>query len=65
MPLIQTFVTKSKDGKWVINKTTITTIKPVQYFETILAHDGEEELDDTSLELKEDLEKAQKVLKEE
>jgi hypothetical protein len=62
MPLIQTNVSKSKDGKWIINKTTITTIKPIQYFETILANDGEEEIDGVSLELKEDFEKAQEVL---
>ncbi len=47
MPYIETQVSKSKDGKWIINKTTITSIKPVEYFETILKTDGSEEVYDT------------------
>ena len=27
----------SKDGKWFIHKTTITTIKPVNYIKAVLA----------------------------
>jgi len=37
MPLIETSIKKSKDGKYIINKTTITSIKPVAYFEAVLA----------------------------
>lgn len=35
-PIVESFVTKSQDGKWVIHKTTITDIKPVQYLEKVL-----------------------------
>ena len=36
MPIIESNVMKSEDGKWIIQKTTITSIKPVSYFEKIL-----------------------------
>ena len=29
MPIIESTVGKSEDGKWIIQKTTITSIKPV------------------------------------
>ncbi len=35
-PIIESFVTRSQDGKWVVHKTTITDIKPVSYFEKVL-----------------------------
>ena len=43
MPLIETTIRKSKDGSYLINKTTITSIKPVEYFQAVL--DSEEPLD--------------------
>ena len=36
MPIIETSVGKSDDGKWVIHKTTITSIKPIKYFKKVL-----------------------------
>ena len=36
MPIIESSVSKSDDGKWVIQKVIITTIKPVKYFEKML-----------------------------
>ncbi len=36
-PIIESFVSKSQDGKWVIHKTSITDIKPVSYFEKVLS----------------------------
>ncbi len=36
MPIIESHVNKSDDGKWVIQKVIITTIKPVKYFEKML-----------------------------
>ena len=36
MPIIESQVSKSDDGKWIINKVIITTIKPVKYFEKVL-----------------------------
>ncbi len=35
-PIIETSITKSEDGKWVIHKTTITDIKSRNYFEKVL-----------------------------
>lgn len=36
MPIIESKVRKSKDGKYLVHQTEITTIKPIQYYETIL-----------------------------
>lgn len=35
MPLIESRITLSKDGKYVIHKTTITDIKPMSYYEKV------------------------------
>lgn len=35
-PLIETQISKSKDGKWLIHRTVITDIKSVNYFERVL-----------------------------
>jgi len=35
-PIIESFVSKSQDGKWVVHKTTITDIKPMSYFDKVL-----------------------------
>ncbi len=35
-PIIETQISKSKDGRWVIHKTIITDIKPVAYFEQVV-----------------------------
>lgn len=44
MPTINTKISKSKDGKFLIHKTEIVTIKPTAYFEAIInsAEYGEE-----------------------
>ena len=42
MPVIETVVFKSKDGKYVVNKTTITDIKPVNYFQAVLDSEPKE-----------------------
>ncbi|MBI2138784.1 hypothetical protein HYU13_04295 [Candidatus Woesearchaeota archaeon] len=36
MPIVESFVTKSDDGKWVIHKTTITSIKSINYYKKML-----------------------------
>ena len=36
MPIVESTVGKSDDGKWVIHKTTITSIKPIKYYEKML-----------------------------
>ena len=35
-PILETQISKSEDGKWIIHKTIITDIKPVSYFEKVL-----------------------------
>lgn len=35
-PVVETSISKSKDGKWIIHRTIITDIKPVTYFEQVL-----------------------------
>lgn len=36
-PIIENTIMKSEDGKWLIHRTVITDIKPVSYFEKVLA----------------------------
>ncbi len=36
-PILESSISKSEDGKWIIHKTVITDIKPVSYFEKVLA----------------------------
>ncbi|MEM2115487.1 MAG: hypothetical protein QXD62_00270 [Candidatus Woesearchaeota archaeon] len=36
MPIIETKITKSKDGKYVIHKTVITDIRAKEYYEKIV-----------------------------
>ncbi len=42
MPVIETAVFKSKDGKYIVNKTTITDIKPVEYFKAVVDSEPKE-----------------------
>ncbi len=35
-PILESSISKSEDGKWIIHKTIITDIKPVSYFEKVL-----------------------------
>ncbi len=35
-PIIKTAVSKSKDGKWIMHRTTIVDIKPMSYFDKVL-----------------------------
>lgn len=46
MPRIESGYTTSKDGKYVIHKTTITTVRPVQYMEKVLQ--GEDDVEVTT-----------------
>lgn len=36
MPAIKNSVTRSKNGKFIIQRTTITTVKPVAYYEALI-----------------------------
>ncbi len=45
MPMIESIVSKSKDGKYVMHKTIITHIKPIQYWEAVIeGKENQEEL---------------------
>lgn len=35
-PIIETQISKSEDGNWIIHKTTITDLKPANYWEAII-----------------------------
>ena len=37
-PIVESSVSKSEDGKWLIHKTVITDIKPVSYFQKVMAN---------------------------
>jgi hypothetical protein len=49
MPIVQARTMKSKDGKYLIHRVEITTIRPMAYYETILH--GKEELEVSEDEL--------------
>ncbi len=36
MPKIESIIKKSKDGRFVIQQTIITNIKPIEYYEAIM-----------------------------
>ena len=36
MPIVESTVGKSDDGKWVIQKTIITSIKSIKYYQKML-----------------------------
>jgi hypothetical protein len=47
MPLIESKITRSKDGKFMIHKTTITTIKPTEYYKVVMNAPVEETVTDS------------------
>ena len=54
-PILESSYSKSKDGKYLIHRVTITTIKPVKYIEKVLQGSevaGEEALELLEKELK-------------
>lgn len=38
MPIIETRVIRSKDSKYLLHRTTITTIRPMTYYEAVLGN---------------------------
>lgn len=38
MPIIESKISRSKDGKYLLHKTTITMIRPVAYYEAVLGN---------------------------
>lgn len=43
MPVIETKITTSKDGKWVIHETIIKSIKPAAYYQAVIDNEGGDE----------------------
>lgn len=35
-PIVETKISKSKDGKWIMHRTIITDIKPATYYQAVL-----------------------------
>ena len=44
MPIVKTRISKSKDGKYVLHTTEITSIKPAKYYEAVLNEEVEQEI---------------------
>lgn len=44
MPLIESRVLKSKDGKYLVHRTVITHIKPVAYYQAVI--DGVQQVEE-------------------
>jgi len=52
-PILESWYSKSKDGKYLIHRVTITTIKPVKYIEKVLQGSNElEGLEELEEEIK-------------
>lgn len=48
MPIIQTLIRKSKDGRFLIHKVVITTIRPMPYYKAIMDNSVVVEEEDVS-----------------
>ncbi len=44
-PVIETRISKSEDGKWILHKTIITDIKSVNYYDKVFEDSKEETAD--------------------
>lgn len=54
MPVVRSGYSKSKDGKYIIHKTVITTIRPIEYFEKVLSSEGDADTQEVSEALADD-----------
>ncbi|RME52383.1 hypothetical protein D6783_04640 [Candidatus Woesearchaeota archaeon] len=50
MPLIETQLRKSKDGKYLIHRTSITHIRPITYYQAILDNQETLDIDDINIQ---------------
>ncbi|MGM5480670.1 MAG: hypothetical protein ACQESC_04395 [Nanobdellota archaeon] len=48
MPNIESVFFRSKDGKYLIHRTVITTVRPVEYFQKVLENEQQDTLDPIS-----------------
>ena len=53
MPIIRSSISKSKDGRYIIQRTTMTYIKPVAYYDAVINGKMQVVEEDISEELKE------------
>lgn len=55
MPYIETKVSKSKDGQYLIHRTVITHVRPLSYYEAVLNNEEVVAEEDLTKELEEAL----------
>jgi hypothetical protein len=53
MPIIRSSVSRSKDNKYIIQRTTITSIKPTTYYKAVVSGEMQVVEEDIAEELKE------------
>jgi hypothetical protein len=64
MPVIQNRIKTSKNGKYIIQQTVITSVKPIEYYQAVLANNvkvTEEPLKEEELMIEEGAEIAKKM----
>ena len=64
MPLVQSRIKASRNGKYIISQTVITSIKPIEYYNAVLANTvkvSEEPLGDDELMIEDGEEIAKKI----
>lgn len=64
MPIIQSRMKSSRNGKYIIQQTVITNVKPIEYYQAILANTvkvSEEPLEEDELMIEDGLELARKL----
>ncbi|RMF06051.1 hypothetical protein D6764_03270 [Candidatus Woesearchaeota archaeon] len=50
MPVIESRVFKSKDGRFLVHKTVITDIKPLTYYEAVIENEPREDAEEVKEE---------------
>ncbi|MFH1590477.1 MAG: hypothetical protein ABIC95_00980 [archaeon] len=50
MPIVETRIQKSKDGKYMVHKTMITDIKPVEYYKVVMESEPGDETEEEPAE---------------
>jgi hypothetical protein len=64
MPIIQSRMKTSRNGRYIIQQTVITNVKPIEYYQAILANNvkvTEEPLEEDELIIEDGLELARKL----
>ncbi len=64
MPIIQSRIKASKNGRYIIQQTVITNVKPVEYYQAVLANTvkvTDEPLEEDELMIEEGVEMAKNV----